>query len=163
MSQSDNYPDFSVTDTHAFDGTPATRLVIHEELLLKIYDADCSADAGSFTSGCFVKDGALGTLSGARVFVGMDSDAQGVISALVDPKNQALSGPCSSACLLERIGVALRRVLSESIVRLSVGAFVAARHDAHGNRTVVGHRMASTSYCLSTDPYPGYRVESLAY
>jgi hypothetical protein len=164
VNESPYHGDFSVTTTYAFDGSPPTHLITSAGLLLKIYDTGCTVDASSFTSTCFVKDGALGTLSGNQYFVSMDSDAAGTIFGLVDPSTSyALSGPCAQGCLLERVDVAARTILSQSIAHLGIARSVAFRHDPIGNAAVVGYIVGTGSYYFASDPYPGYRVTVLPY
>jgi hypothetical protein len=164
INESPYHGDFSVTTTYAFDGSPPVHLITSAGLILKIYDSNCNGDASSFSSTCFVKDGALGTLSGSQYFVAMDSDPSGKLFGLVDPSTSfVLSGPCASGCLLESVDVADRIVLSQAIVHLSMARVVAFRYDAIANAAVVGYIVGNGSYYFASDPYPGYRVSVLPY
>jgi hypothetical protein len=164
VNESPYHGDFSVTNTYAFDGAPPVHLITAAGLILKIYDTNCSGDANSFTSGCFVKDGAIGTLSGSQYFVAMDSDASGRLFGLVDPASDVfLNGPCAKGCLLEKVDVAARSILSQSTIHLAMAAVVAFRYDPIGNAAVVGYINGTGSYYFASDPYPGYRVAVIAF
>jgi hypothetical protein len=164
INESPYHGAFSATTTFAFDGAPPTHLVNSGGLLLKLYDTGCSGDASFASSTCFLKDGALGTLTGSQYFAAMDSDATGTVYALVDPSTDTFSSDrCTKGCLLQRIDVAARTVLSQTIVQLKAAAIVAFRHDAVARAAVVGFVVGTGSYYVSSDPYPGYRVLVITY
>ena len=164
INESPYHGDFGITSTYAFDGSPPTHLITHAGLILKIYDANCKGDANSFTTGCFVKDGALGTLSGSQYFAAMDSNPSGKVFGLVDPASDyGLDGPCAKSCLLESVDVVGRNVLTQSVVHLSASSIVAFRYDAVANAAVVGYVVGTTSYYFPSDPYPGYKVTVMPF
>jgi hypothetical protein len=164
VNESPYHGDFSVTTTYAFDGEPPKHLITGAGLMLKIYDTGCSADANSFTSKCFVKDGSLGTLSGSQYFVAMDSDASGTLFGLVDPAASfSSSGPCAQGCVLEKVDIAARSIVSQSVVHLGVSRVVALRNDPVSKTAVIGYIVGTGSYYFPSDPYPGYRVVVLPY
>ena len=164
INESPYHGAFAATMTFAFDGDPPTHLINSSGLLLKIYDTGCTGDASSFSSGCFVKDGALGTLTGNQYFAAMDSDAAGIVCALVDPSSGSFSSDlCTKGCLLQKIRVADRTVVSQSNVQLKAASIVAFHHDAIANAAVVGYVVGTGSYYSPSDSYPGYRVFVMPY
>lgn len=156
VNESPYHGDFRVTDVYAFDGFPATHLVTDTGLLLKIYGDKCSLAAGPFSSECFVKDGALGTLTGEQVFLGMDQDAQGQIYGLVTVGGASYFDPlCDGGCLLQQIDVATRTIVHQHSVAPSLSRVIALRHDPLGQGVIIGSRNAETD----NDDAPGYRVQ----
>lgn len=154
VNESPYHGDFRVTDVYAFDGSPAAHLVTDTGLLLKIYGDKCNLAAGHFGSECFVKDGALGTLTGDQVFVGMDQDAQGQIYGLVSIGASYFDPLCKGGCLLQQIDVATRTVVHQRAVAPSLSSVVALRHDPLGKGVLRASRNAETK----NDDAPGYRV-----
>lgn len=164
INESPYHGDFSITNTYAFDGAPPMHLITAAGLILRIYDNGCLGDASSFTSTCFVKDGALGTLSGSQYFVAMDSGPSGRLFGLVDPSSDILlNGPCAKGCLLESIDVAARTILTQSVVHLTMASVVAFRYDPVAKAAVVGYVNGTGSYYFRSDPYPGYHVASIPF
>lgn len=163
INESPYHGDFSITDTYAFYGNPPTHLVTFEGLMLEIYAEGCTPDESSFTSQCFVKDGALGTLTGSQFFLGMDQDAEGFIYGIVSAGGGSYFDPlCTAGCIVQKIDVAERSVVAQAIHDLNVGAIITTRHDAASNALIVGFRNAG-DYYFSSDPYPGHQVRLLGY
>jgi hypothetical protein len=154
VNESPYHGDFRVTNVYSFFGSPATHLVTDTGLMLRIYGADCNGMNNSFSTGCFVKDGALGTLTGAQAFMGMDADASGHVYGLVDVAAGYLNSGCKMGCLLQKVDVAARSVEKQLTVHPSVGKVVAFRYDAVGNSLVIGSRDSSKQ----VDSSAGYRV-----
>jgi hypothetical protein len=165
INESPYHGDFSVTNTYAFDGAPPVHLITSGGLMLKIYDTDCSVKTNSFTSKCFVKDGNVGALTGSQFFEAMDSDAAGVLYALVDPTGEYYGDvPCAKSCLLEKIEVASRTIMSSSVFRLPMARVIAFRYDAASNSVVVGYVYGTSGYDpWIDDVYPGYGISVVHY
>jgi hypothetical protein len=164
INESPYHGGFRATSVYAFDGSPPEHLVTDEGLMLHIYGKDCNAASGSFSSECFTKDGTLGTLTGSQLFIGMDSDGAGKLYGLVDPtpNNFPSKSLCDDGCLVQRIDVASRTVEAQSVHHISLGAVVAARHDAVSGSLLIGYR-ASGDFYFPDDPYPGYKVVLAKY
>ncbi len=115
INESPYHGDFAVTTLVGFTGEPHTHLVTRQGLMLSFANADCNADLNSFDSGCFVKDGNLGTLPGPdAVYAGMSAQQNGRLFALVDPASGSSFGaPCEKGCILQQIEVASRDVLHD--------------------------------------------------
>ena len=64
INESPYHGDLRITNTYAFDGSPPVHLITDSGLLLRIHGDNCTGSMSSFSTGCFVKDGALGTLTG---------------------------------------------------------------------------------------------------
>lgn len=160
VGESPYHGDFRVTNTYAFDGEPAAHLVTDEGLLLSLNDPDCLPTMNSFSSGCFVKDGALGTLTGSQVFVGMQSEGD-VLYGIVDPTPGFAfdESVCADGCVLQTIGIAEREVMQQATYHLDMSALVAMDLAVSSSRVLVGYRLSGESF--SDSPYPGYRVELL--
>jgi hypothetical protein len=163
VSDSPYHGDFAVEKTYAFDGAPPAHVITSQGLMLQIFGSNCATAASSTVKQCFVKDGALGTLTGAQRFVGMDNDANGMVYGLVDPSYDYYDGPCSSSCIAQRIDSTKRSVVAQRIYSLDTGAIVVARHDPVSNALLLGYRIRTSDYYLSSSPYPGYRVRLLPY
>jgi hypothetical protein len=153
VNESPYHGDFRVTDVYAFTGFPATHLVTDAGLLLKIYAANCSAEENSFNSECFVKDGALGTLTGSQVFLGMDQDQEGRVYGLVSLRDSFSEPGCAGGCLLQQIDVPTRGVLEQMTIKPSLSKVVALRYDAFEHGVALGSRNVG-----SRSDYPGYQV-----
>ena len=155
---------FEISDPNAvygFSGNPATQVIVDDGTMLEI-DTDtskCSQD--SFTAGCFTQIGALGTLSGAQRFIGLDNDLNGKLYGLVDT-SPSYDGFCASGCLVEQIDVASRTVSSQATYQLaSAGSIVNVRHDPTAKALVVGYSTANDFSPSETKA--GYVVVSLSY
>jgi hypothetical protein len=124
INESPYHGDFAVTTVVGFTGEPHTHLVTRAGLMLSFANADCNADLNSFDSGCFVKDGNLGTLPGPdAVYAGMSAQQNGRLFALVDPASgSSFGGPCEKGCILQHIDVASRDVLAD-VTLPALGAF----------------------------------------
>jgi hypothetical protein len=159
VGESPYHGDFPANETYAFDGSPPKHLINSNGLMLEISPAGCGPGT---TFGCnFVKDGNLGTLSGAQRFVALTNDGTGVLSALVDPSDDFFSSNCAAGCLLQRIDVPSRTVLSQKQYTPRFARVVAAVHDAASSGLLLGYSYGESSYPF--DPPQGYRVELLAY
>lgn len=155
VNESPYHGDFRVTNVYAFNGSPATHLVTDTGLLLNIYGSQCNLEAGPFGSECFVKDGALGTLTGQQAFIGMDQDDQGQIYALVAVGGGSYFDPlCQSGCLLQPIDIATRTVVQQRSVSSDLGRVVALRQDPLGQGILLASRLAETN----ADDDTGYEV-----
>jgi hypothetical protein len=163
INESPYHGDFRVTNVYAFDASPPEHLITDAGLFLHIYGNGCSTATNSFTSECFTKDGALGTLSGAQIFVGMDSDGAGHVFGLVDPSDTFAGNPCEKNCIAQRIDLESRAVTSQRIHTLSASRIVVTRHDPIAAKLLVGYIKATDSYYLPNDPYPGYQIALLDY
>ncbi|HWZ92538.1 MAG TPA: hypothetical protein VNW92_26915 [Polyangiaceae bacterium] len=153
---------FEISDSnavYAFSGNPATQVIVDDGTILEIDPGKCTQS--SITTGCFNQSGALGTLSGAQRFIGLDQDLNGKVYALVDT-SPTYDQICGSGCLVEQIDVASRVVSSQALYSLqSATRIVNVRHDATANALVVGYSTGSTFPSSSTAS--GYGVLSLPY
>ena len=164
VNESPYHGDFRVTNTYGFDGAPATQLITDAGLLLKIYGDGCDTMTNSFTSGCFTKDGSIGTLSGAQLFVGLDTDTDGQVFALVDANPNSFSDDDEfKNYLLERIDLATRTVTKQSTISLQLGKLIAFRRDVSNGSLLIAYRKGSRSYFPSSGQYPGYEVRSISF
>jgi hypothetical protein len=122
VNESPYHGDFSATSVYAFDGEPPEHLINTQGLMLR-FSLECSASGTSmFMSQCFVKDGALGTLTGAQRFVAMDN-AGPTLTALVDPRGDIFTqvNASDAGYLLQTIDVPSRTVSSQVTVHLPQG------------------------------------------
>ncbi|MDO9018308.1 MAG: hypothetical protein Q8S73_12180 [Deltaproteobacteria bacterium] len=159
MGESPYHGAFPVTNTYAFVGLPATHVVTVSGVILDIYPPTCVPMDGRFGTGCFVRDGNLGTLRSGESFVALTEVSATAIAALVGTGTGFSSPACAGGCTLQRIEVAARTVTSTRAHTIAgVAAVVVARHDPYADRFVLGFRSGS-------DPFrpAGYRVELLAY
>jgi hypothetical protein len=163
INESPYHGDFGVNRVYAFDGSPPTHLVTHEGLMLRIHGANCTPDYYSTDDGCFVKDGALGTLSTGEYFLGMDSDAGGQVYAIVGGDfYYSDESMCTDGCSVQHVDVASHTVTSEHAYTLDLGAVIATHHDPVSGAMVLGYRKAG-AYYFEDDPYPGWSVSLLGY
>lgn len=154
---------FEISDpsaVYAFSGNPATQLIVDDGTMLTIDVSKCSQN--SIDGGCFSQNGALGTLTGSQRFIGMDSDLNGNVYALIDP-SPSYDGVCMSSCLVEQIDVTTRTVTSQALYPMSsASGIVNVRNDPTGKALVVGY--ATGNDVFDTDPANvGYGVAVLPY
>lgn len=164
VNESPYHGDFAATRTFAFAGTPPTHLVNTDGLLLRLFGDGCDSMHNSFTSGCFVKDGNLGTLPMARTFAALANDEQGRMFSLLRGTTGSTSffDPlCPGGCSLQQIDVDARRVVSEQKHMMAARQIIALRPDSACKMVAVGYAVA-TSSSSSTD-YAGYQVDLLDY
>jgi hypothetical protein len=160
VNESPYHGDFGVTSVYAFNANPATHLITHGGLMLHIYGDGCTAGS-SFSSECFVKDGDLGTLTGAQSFAAMENGSDGKLYGVVATNQSYFDPICPENCLLQRIDVATRTVEAQSVIALGAGAIVALRMDPISGSVVVGYELSGRRFY--DDPYPGYRVVLISF
>jgi len=165
INESPYHGDFRVTDIYGFDGSPATHLITDAGLMLRIYGDGCGEMASSFSTGCFAKDGSIGTLSGDQLFLGLDTDAQSQVYAVVDANPDPFGDPDEqpSNYLLERIDLDSRTVTKQSTISLQLSQMIAFRRDVTGGGVLVAFRKGSRSFSFPGDPYPGHEVRSIPF
>jgi hypothetical protein len=147
------------TAVYGFSGNPATQVIVDDGTMLEIDTSKCTQN--SFTAGCFTQIGALGTLSGAQRFIGMDNDLNGKLYGLVDT-SPSFDGFCASGCLVEQIDVANRAVSSQATYQLaSAGSIVNVRNDPTAKALVVGY--SPSNDFSPSETKGGYVVASLPY
>jgi hypothetical protein len=155
---------YHASSAFAFVGSPGNHVLTEDGVLAAIYTAQCDP---SFTTNasCFVQDGLLGTLRGTERFIGLDgADGSGKVYGLVDLNTSSSTFPvrrCVGGCSVERIDVTGKVVETKKAYSLELGQVIAARHDAVSGALLVGYVKPGSS--STTDPYPGFRVELLAY
>lgn len=108
VNASPYHGDFVVSNSYGFRGNPATHVITPEGLFLKFDGADCQAGNG-FTSGCFVRDGALGTVPRGDSYAVMTADGDGVLYGL---RGATWWDGCRNGCVLEQVDVEARIVLA---------------------------------------------------
>ncbi len=99
-----------------FLGDPASHLVTHEGLMLRIDGADCDIDI--HPSGCFVKDGNLGTLPGEESqYLALSDAPTGEIFSLVNVATSSYwKRDCKeAACIVQRVDVENRDVTKKYV------------------------------------------------
>jgi len=156
IGESPYHGDFGVTNVYAFDNEPATSLITHGGLILDFSGDGCNAAMNSFDSGCFVKSGALGVLTGAQAFVAMDND-RGTLYALVDPSPSYWSSEVRThGLILQSIDVEARTVLTQATYVMPSGRPVSIEYDPTSNDVLFAFRKPGEDFYDS--PYPGYVV-----
>jgi hypothetical protein len=162
INESPYHGDFPATMTFAFDGAPPAHLVQVTGLMLKIYGENCTDQATSFSSQCFVKDGVIGTLEGSETFVALADDGRGTLFGMVSSAGlSTFDGRCRGGCAVQRIDVASRRVISERFRAIpDLSTVVAAVPDPQCGVLYAGYTKAATG-----DPFrgSGFRIEALPY
>lgn len=122
IGESPYHGDFPVTPEYGFAFDPVTHVVTAEGLMLRITSADCDPAMNSFTSGCFLKDGNLGTLPGtsARYLASEGRGDEGF--ALIDAGGGSSTFDAQychdEQCILQRIDLTTKDVLAEQLIRL---------------------------------------------
>jgi len=163
INESPYHGDFAATMIFAFDTTPAAHLVQTAGLMLRIYGDGCDSTMNSFNTGCFTKDGALGTLRTGEYYVGLGDDGAGTMFAIVGSGGFSTSSPCQAGCAVQRIDVANRTIVSQKTHVFTSSSYspnaVLTAGDPQCANVIVGVALPST------DPWAvaGYRVQSLDY
>jgi hypothetical protein len=161
LNESPYHGDFGVNNVFGFDGTPPVHLATFEGLLLRINAATCGPQSNSTVNGCFLKDGSLGTLTGAQRFVAMTDDGAGSVFGLVDPARDSFSdNACQSKCLLQKIDVPTRKVQAQKTYAFQPGAIRVMRYDPPSKRIIFGYAPPSPRF---DQPAPGYTLDLLGY
>jgi hypothetical protein len=158
ISDSPYHGDFPVTNIYAFDTSPATHLVTHTGLLLKLHAGPGCVPGTGHSSDCLVKDGVLGTLDPGEQFIAMAQDGVGSVMGITgSPTFDAI---CTGGCKLKRTNVATRLLEStRSYPSTDIGTIVSTYHDSWSNEFLVGYALAATFPAQSA----GYRVELVSY
>jgi hypothetical protein len=160
INESPYHGDFAATTTYAYDGSPAAHLIQSAGLMLKIYGDGCNSTMNSFNTGCFIKDGVLGTLRTGESYVGLADDAAGTVFGVVAAGN-TFDAPCKTGCAFERIDVATHTITSQKQHPFTSSYYfpLMTAPDPRCANIVLG--MAT-----STDPFAtttGFRIESFDY
>jgi hypothetical protein len=155
VNDSPYHGDFPVTFTFAFDGVLAAHVIQETGLLLAIYGlpgTPCTSDA---PSGCFLEDGALGTLKGNEHFVALTEGASGTVLGLVAANTDAPG--CGGGCGLHMIDIATRSAATLGSYQPMGAAdrLIARAAPAPGRVLYVAYDV--------TAPGTGYRVEAIRY
>lgn len=153
VGESPYHGDFSVTGTYAFDGAPPTHLITPTGLLLSFASPGCAPGQSTAYTDCFVKDGALGTLTGNQSFIAMTNEG-GTLYGLVN--NRVGSDPAPSY-LLQSIDVATRTLKTESVHALATTYVSVMAFDAVSGRVLLGYPVQSGDAWAPV--VHGYRVE----
>jgi hypothetical protein len=161
LNESPYHGDFAVTMTFAFDGTPPVHVIQPAGLLLRIYSDTCDSTTSSFTTGCFVKDGALGTLRGQDTFIGLGDNAAGTVFAVVSSGYSYSSSACSSGCAFQRIDAPSRTVVSQqSHPVMNLQSIVRTVGDPVCDQIILGYTIPDPK--ASYNP-GGFRIETFSY
>lgn len=120
VNESPYHGDFAVRLGYAFAGDPATHVITEQGHLLLIHGDGCVIGS-VFESGCFIKDGELGTLpADASTYDSLREAADGTVYGLVGSGDYYYTDPpCQSSCTLQHIDVTNRVVLGESTISTS--------------------------------------------
>lgn len=124
VNESPYHGDFAATTVMAFDSDMPEHLINSQGLLLKFSPTCSDTTQNSFTSQCFVKDGSLGTLTGAQQFSALDNDGP-LLTALVNPRGNDILSSTSTAdagYLLQTVDVPSRAITSQRTVQLPQGS-----------------------------------------
>jgi hypothetical protein len=143
LGESPYHGDFVADRAFAFVGRPATHLVTPEGYLLKMFNDNCKPDSSSFIgSGCFVKDGHLGTLQASERFLALTEDEQlNILYGVVGPSNVYSPGSgCTAGCRVQQIDPNQRLVVGQRTHTLPLGSVVTTRHDPHCKMLLLGYR-----------------------
>ena len=95
-------------------GKTSTHIVDHSSRILRIRDLECGVmqNTGHFQQ-CFEADGVLGNLRYGERMVGVTSDGDANVYAVVSPRpTSVFDEPCDHGCTVQRIDVATRRIVS---------------------------------------------------
>lgn len=162
INESPYHGDFAVTNSYAFDGSPPTHVIQPAGLMLRIYGNGCASTMNSFNTGCFVKDGELGTLRTGEGFVGLGDDGAGALFAVVAvPSASTFNALCKSGCSFQRIDLTTHTITSQRSHPISdLLTLVNTIGDPLCHQIVVGYRTPSPT--SSFDP-GGFRIQSLDY
>ncbi len=147
-NESPYHGDFPIDDSYAFDGSPPTHLITAYGLRLK-FAVGCGT-----SNTCFVKDGALGTLSGAQRFVALDGDGKTLV-AIVDTSGSSYYVPGQSTAanyLLQTIDLPSRTVTGQRVINLPAGAPLAFQALLADKKVALAARKAGDDPYAS--PYP---------
>ena len=160
IGESPYHGDFAATHVYGFDAEPPSNLITHEGLLLDLTSDDCAMSMGTRASGCFLKNGAIGTLTGSQQFAAMDNDG-GTLYGLVTPGGTYFRDPvCERGCLLQSIDVAGRERLTQTAYPLDIGRVVALAFDPDSSKVMVASQLVG-EVIFDDDPYPGFRIDLL--
>jgi len=160
INESPYHGDFAATTTYAYDASPAAHLIQSAGLMLKIYGDGCNSTMNSFNTGCFIKDGVLGTLRTGESYVGLADDAAGTVFAVV-AAGSTFDAPCKNGCAFQRIDVATRTITSQKQHPFTSSYYfpLMTAPDPKCANMVLG-------MSTSTDPFAtakGFRLESFDY
>jgi len=157
INESPYHGAFAVTTNYAFH-VPADRLVTSEGILLKIHAPGCTPSG----TGCFEKDGVLGTLTTGQTYLAVTDDgANKFYGIAANPATTWTDVVCTAGCETQQVDVAKRLITSKKTATITdYRATIAFRLDVTCNRLVLGHSRPDPSASWKE---LGYRVVVLEY
>ena len=163
INESPYHGDFAATDIYGFAGRPPTHLVNIDGLLLRLFGSGCDGTTNSFTSGCFVKDGNLGTLWSGERFVSLTNDAAGTLYAVVSQGTTFYSDPlCKGGCSVQKIDVQQRKVVAQRQHMMGAKRFIVSRPDSSCDMLAVGYEVSPPGSSSSFE-WSGYQIDLVDY
>jgi hypothetical protein len=162
INESPYHGAFPATMTFGYNGLPVTHLVNVDGLLLKIFGDGCTSTMNSFNTGCFVKDGNLGTLWTGESFLTLANDGQGKLYGVVGTGGPYYSSdpPCKKGCAVQQIDVEKRKVVTQRSHVLDAKRILVSQPDPSCKMIAVGYEVTGTS---SSYDWSGYQVDLLDY
>lgn len=112
INESPYHGGITATDTFAFDGVPATRLINASGEMLRIRGPRCEIGS-SFDSQCFIRDGDVGVIPVGAIYLGMDNDANGKLYTIRNNSSFWPRAPVctpTEPCIVEIVDVATRTI-----------------------------------------------------
>jgi len=142
LGESPYHGDFAVSTIYAFAGRPATHLVTSEGLMLKLFTPQCLPDSTSVLgSGCFVKDGNIGTLWANEMFRAMATDDErDVVYGVVGTLDNFRMLTCAGQCKVQQIDAVQRVVLGQRGYGIGMSQTITTRHDTQCQMLLFGYR-----------------------
>jgi hypothetical protein len=145
-------------------GLPPTRLVTSSGTMLRVFGDGCLTIPGPFQSGCFLKDGEVGTLWGSQVFAALADDGRRsgdlyVLTADFPARPDAAAG--DKVFRVQRIDVAGHRVISSRTTNLPFYTVKSAAVDTQCGMLLVAYAVGGPD--TVPDPLISFRVDLLDY
>jgi hypothetical protein len=164
INESPYHGAFAASMIFGYAGTPPTHLVNSDGLLLKLFDPGCTSTMNSFNTGCFLKDGNLGTLWPNEGFASLANDDRGMLYSVVSIGSTSYygDGPCKNGCAVQQIDVEKRKVVSQRKHMLGAKRILVSQPDPTCKMVAVGYEVTAGSSSSSFD-WSGYQVDLLDY
>ena len=154
------------SQTFAFDGTPATRLIDTSGNMLAVTGPGCAI---ANSASCFTQDGVLGTVQAGQFYIGLGDNGAGEVAAVVNQpggsntNSNPFGSPCSNGCLVQIIDIASRTVKQQATYPATdLSAVVRMTVDSACGDVIVGYsKLAGNGF---GPPFSsGYRVDAVGF
>jgi hypothetical protein len=133
------------------DGLPGStpvHVVLPSGSMLNVFGSGCLTIPGPSATGCFLKDGELGTVRGSQSVLALADDGGGQLYALTASGDAAFPIACDGGCRVQHIDAASRRVVSSRTYAMPFYYAVSAAFDSECGMLLLTYTVGYSSLAV---------------